>query len=215
MSRVKSIPYLTSPYLLPTHMHSHTHPFSPGLPQFFLVGIHTKPSKAFDEINALVDVYDEAVSHYGTENGIILGDFNADCSYLSQKRYNMLELVTDSRFTWLLDTDADTTTKNSNCAYDRCVCVLVCLHCVCVCMCACVGVWVCGCVGVLVDRLAKREGLGGRGEDTLVSLKLPLTVVDSICNLSTTLANTLTISSGLQFAIPTGLLLLAASVTMW
>ena len=145
MSRVKSIPYLTSPYLLPTHMHSHTHSFSPGLPQFFLVGIHTKPSKAFDEINALVDVYDEAVSHYGTENGIILGDFNADCSYLSQKRYNKLELVTDSRFTWLLDTDADTTTKNSNCAYDRCVCFGVFTLCVRVHVCVCVGVWVCGC----------------------------------------------------------------------
>ena len=182
-----------------THTYALTHflapPFSPGLPQFFLVGIHTKPSKAFDEINALVDVYDEAVSHYGTENGIILGDFNADCSYLSQKRYNMLELVTDSRFTWLLDTDADTTTKNSNCAYDRCVCVCVCVHCVCVCVYVCM----CGCVGALVDRLAEKEGLGGRGEDILVLLKLPLTVVDSICNLSTTLANTLTISSWLQF----------------
>ena len=94
-------------------------PFSPDIPQFFLVGIHIKHSEAFSEINALVGVYDEAVSHYGTENGIILGDFNADCSYLSKKRYNMLELVTDSRFTWLLDTNVDTTTKNSDCAYDR------------------------------------------------------------------------------------------------
>ena len=114
-----------------TLTHKFTHflipPFFPDLPQFFLVGIHTKPSKAFSEINALVDVYDEAVHHYGTENGIILGDFNADCSYLSQRRYNMLQLVTDSRFTWLLDTDVDTTTKNSNCAYDRCVCVCVCV----------------------------------------------------------------------------------------
>ena len=150
MSRVKSIPYLTSPYLLPTHMHSHTHPFSPGLPQFFLVGIHTKPSKAFSEINALVDVYDEAVNHYGTENGIILGDFNADCSYLSQKRYNKLELVTDSRFTWLLDNNVDTTTKNSNCAYDRCVWCVVCVVCVCACV-WCVYVCVCACVCVQIQ----------------------------------------------------------------
>ena len=111
-----------------THTHTCTSSFlslhahvsiSPDIPQFFLVGIRTKPSKAFSEINALVDVYDEAVSHYGTENGIILGDFNADCRYLSQRRYNMLELVTDSRFTWLLDTNIDSTTGNSDCAYDR------------------------------------------------------------------------------------------------
>ena len=112
-------PHHTTPHFSLTHFLISS--FSPGLPQFFLVGIRTKPSKAFSEINALVDVYDEAVHHYGTENGIILGDFNADCSYLSQRRYNMLQLVTDSRFTWLLDTDVDTTTKNSNCAYDRCV----------------------------------------------------------------------------------------------
>ena len=53
----------------------------------------------------------------------MLGDFNADCSYLSQRRYNTLLLATDSRFTWLLDTDIDSTTGNSDCAYDRCVCV--------------------------------------------------------------------------------------------
>ena len=125
-------------------------PFSPGLPQFFLVGIRTKPSKAFSEINALVDVYDEAVHHYGTENGIILGDFNADCSYLSQRRYNMLQLVTDSRFTWLLDTDVDTTTKNSNCAYDRCVCV---------CVCVCVWEGEGGCMCGWVERRVEWEGL--------------------------------------------------------
>ena len=100
---------------------------SPDLPEFFLVGIHTQPSSAYDEINALVDVYEEAVRYYGNANGIILGDFNADCSYLSQRRYDMLDLVTDPRFTWLLDNNVDTTTGNSNCAYDKCVCVCVCV----------------------------------------------------------------------------------------
>ena len=121
-----------------------------------------------------------------------MGDFNADCSYLSQKRYNMLELVTDLRFTWLLDTDVDTTTKNSNCAYDRCVCGGVGVR---------EGVWKGGWRGC---RGGKGGGeLGGSG----------LTIVDSICDLSTTLANTLTISSWLQ--PPTGLSLLAASVPTW
>ena len=52
----------------------------------------------------------------------MLGDFNADCSYLSQRRYNTLLLATDSRFTWLLDTNIDSTTGKSDCAYDRYVC---------------------------------------------------------------------------------------------
>jgi len=99
------------------------------------VGIHTQPSSAYDEINALVDVYEEAVRYYGNTNGIILGDFNSDCSYLSQRRYDMLVLVTDSRFTWLLDNDVDTTTGNSTCAYDKCVWCVVCGW--------CVGVYVC------------------------------------------------------------------------
>ena len=155
----------TSHFPLPfTHKHTLTHkfthflipPFFPGLPQFFLVGIHTKPSKAFSEINALVDVYDEAVHHYGTENGIILGDFNADCSYLSQRRYNMLQLVTDSRFTWLLDTDVDTTTKNSNCAYDRCVCVCVWEG----------GRWVYVWLGGEESRVERVEELWGSGQKT-------------------------------------------------
>ena len=115
-------PMFSSSPLLTTHTHTslpHTHPSpSPDL-EFFLIGIHTQPSNVLAELNALVEVYEEAVNRFGTENGIMLGDFNADCSYLSQRRYNMLLLVTDSRFTWLLDTNIDSTTGNSNCAYDR------------------------------------------------------------------------------------------------
>ena len=152
-----------------THTHIHAHlpsfpfmymsPSPPDIPQFFLVGIHTKPSEAFSEINALVDVYDEAVNHYGTENGIILGDFNADCSYLSQRHYNMLQLFTDSRFTWLLDTDVDSTTGNSDCAYDRLTSVAV-----------CVG----QCLQVLFSAFACCESLKGWGEDGIVLLFVQL-----------------------------------------
>ena len=66
------------------------------------------------------EVFAEAVDFYGTGNGIILGDLNADCSYLSRTRYNQLDLVLDTRFMWLIDSSVDTTTKSSDCAYDRC-----------------------------------------------------------------------------------------------
>ena len=81
------------------------------------MGIHTQPSNTFAEINALLDVYEDAAEFYDTQNGIIMGDFNADCRYLSQSRYNELILVTDERFTWLIG--SDTTTGATDCAYDR------------------------------------------------------------------------------------------------
>lgn len=94
------------------------HTSDTDLPNFFLVGIHVRPDDAFAEINALLNVYDEAVNYFQTENGMILGDFNSDCTYLSMASYNALSLVTDTRFTWSLR-PIDTTTTRTNCAYDR------------------------------------------------------------------------------------------------
>lgn len=91
-----------------------------AVPDFFLVGVHIRPSDAFAEIDTLLEVYENAAGVYGIENGIILGDFNADCSYLSMSKFRTLSLVVDERFTWLLDV-TDTTTGNSSCAYDRIV----------------------------------------------------------------------------------------------
>lgn len=51
---------------------------------------------------------------------MILGDLNADCDYLSDTEYANLSLVTDKRFTWLVnDTEDTTTTIGTHCAYDR------------------------------------------------------------------------------------------------
>lgn len=89
------------------------------IPDFFLVGAHIKPSDAVAELNAMDDVYDTLTNKFGTLNGILLGDFNADCSYVSKTKYLNLDLVKDKRFTWLVDSDVDTTVSLSDCAYDR------------------------------------------------------------------------------------------------
>ena len=93
----------------------------PGIPDFFLTGLHTEPGKSATakELSALVEVYNYATVSFQTNNGVLLGDFNADCQYLSMARYSRLELVTDSRFTWLIS--EDTTTGSTVCAYDRLV----------------------------------------------------------------------------------------------
>ena len=85
------------------------------------VNIHTKPTLAVDEMNALGDVLSWAKSNYSDDDDyVILGDFNADCSYAS---YNeLVELpISSSNYTWLIPDNADTTVGDSRCAYDRIV----------------------------------------------------------------------------------------------
>ncbi len=84
-----------------------------------MVGIHTKPSEAVEEINHLDEVFERASLEFQTENGIILGDFNGDCSYVSPREHELLDLVKDVSFTWLIDRKADTTTTGTLCSYDR------------------------------------------------------------------------------------------------
>ena len=51
---------------------------------------------------------------------MLLGDFNADCSYLPKKNRKNVRLLTDARFNWLIGDDRDTTVREStDCAYDR------------------------------------------------------------------------------------------------
>ena len=89
------------------------------MPKFFLVGIHTRPTEADIELNYLDEVLVAATGAFNTMNGMILGDFNADCSYVSQTKFESLDLVVDTSLTWWIDSDTDTTTGNSDCSYDR------------------------------------------------------------------------------------------------
>ncbi|EUB55271.1 Deoxyribonuclease-1-like protein [Echinococcus granulosus] len=59
-----------------------------------------------------------------TENLVILGDMNADCSYLTKKGRDNLRLRRDSRYKWRITDDMDTTVSVQKCAYDRLVAVL-------------------------------------------------------------------------------------------
>jgi len=89
-----------------------------------LIGIHTDPDTAVEEMEALVTVHRAVERLWNTDDILIMGDLNADCRYASQKRLERLTLRTDARFTWYIDDDVDTTTTNSHCSYDRCVATL-------------------------------------------------------------------------------------------
>ena len=84
---------------------------------FVCVGIHTKPSDAVAEINQLANVYDHIVAKMHIKDVVLMGDFNAGCDYV--RYFNNIALATDPTFYWLTTDVMDTTTKNSDCAYDR------------------------------------------------------------------------------------------------
>ncbi|KAK3596876.1 hypothetical protein CHS0354_029055 [Potamilus streckersoni] len=90
-----------------------------NLMRFALVGIHVKPKDAVNEITALSDVIKEVTSRLKETNIIIMGDLNADCSYVSKSAWTKIPLRQDTKVTWPVGDNIDTTTGTTDCAYDR------------------------------------------------------------------------------------------------
>jgi len=89
---------------------------------FVLAAIHTKPDAALEEIEALDDVVHWARTHFaGEDDFIVLGDYNASCTYASSYALDALS-IRGSSYTWVIPDDADTNVnQRSQCAYDRIV----------------------------------------------------------------------------------------------
>jgi deoxyribonuclease-1-like protein len=82
-----------------------------------LMVIHTDPDEATEEINALDTVVEYAQGVYPAEQDfIIIGDLNADCSYFDEDSTSTLS---GSDYYWCIDNSVDTTTKTTDCTYDR------------------------------------------------------------------------------------------------
>ncbi|XP_063423440.1 deoxyribonuclease-1-like [Mytilus trossulus] len=92
---------------------------STDVSDFAILALHSKPSKAPEEIDNITRVYDIVKSQWHLEDVIIAGDLNSDCSYLPDRDHDTVSLYNDPRFTWLIGDDVDTTTGNSECSYDR------------------------------------------------------------------------------------------------
>ncbi|KAB1253004.1 Deoxyribonuclease-1-like 1 [Camelus dromedarius] len=92
------------------------------LPSLVLVPLHTTPKAVEMELNALYDVFLDASQHWQSKDVILLGDFNADCGSLTQKRLDSLVLRTQAGFQWAIADGVDTTVRAStHCTYDRIV----------------------------------------------------------------------------------------------
>ncbi|OWF45687.1 deoxyribonuclease-1-like [Mizuhopecten yessoensis] len=89
---------------------------------FVVMGLHAKPDDAVREIELMEAAYEDALNTLNNPNMIIMGDFNADCSYAKESELAPFSFYYDSTFDWLTPWDADTTTsRNTDCAYDRIV----------------------------------------------------------------------------------------------
>ncbi|KAK5873128.1 hypothetical protein PBY51_013769 [Eleginops maclovinus] len=91
------------------------------LKDLVLIPVHTKPDDSLKELDELHDVVDSVREKWGTDNIMILGDFNADGRYLSKKKKDTIR-ISSAPYHWLIDDDVDTTSSNSNDhTYDRIV----------------------------------------------------------------------------------------------
>ncbi|XP_062316776.1 deoxyribonuclease-1-like isoform X6 [Osmerus eperlanus] len=87
-----------------------------------LMPVHTKPVGAEKELDELYDVFLDVKRKWGTDNIMILGDFNADGSYVSKKEMKLIRIRSDKNFHWLISDDVDTTANHKNDhTYDRIV----------------------------------------------------------------------------------------------
>ncbi|XP_039859502.1 deoxyribonuclease 1 like 4, tandem duplicate 1 isoform X2 [Simochromis diagramma] len=87
-----------------------------------MIPVHTKPTDSVEELDELYDVVKIIKTKWNTDNIMILGDFNADGSYVSNRDMKTIRIREDENFHWLIGDNVDTTTstKNTN-TYDRIV----------------------------------------------------------------------------------------------
>lgn len=82
--------------------------------------IHTDPDEAEEEIAALTEVAEYCTEVLPEDEMVILmGDFNADCSYFDED--DASSPLRSGEYAWLIGNDFDTTTKSTDCTYDRIV----------------------------------------------------------------------------------------------
>ena len=106
----------------PITVHFSTVKSSGDIPDFTVFGVHIDPDDVVQELDEFPAAYEYAIAEGYPAKGILMGDMNADCSYLSKKKYDSLKMVSDSRFLWLNQNELDTTVSlNTDCFYDRIV----------------------------------------------------------------------------------------------
>lgn len=89
--------------------------------EFAIVPLHAAPLDAVAEIDSLYDVYLDVRQKWDLEDIMLMGDFNAGCSYVPSSHWSSIRLRTSPAFQWLIPDTADTTVTSTHCPYDRIV----------------------------------------------------------------------------------------------
>ena len=103
--------------------------------EFSAFVLHADPDDAVAELHALSvafgESYEGSTEATGDVGALLFGDFNAECRYVTATQWacirdlgcvdHAMGLWNTTRFAWLLDDTHDTTTKATDCAYDRVV----------------------------------------------------------------------------------------------
>ncbi|XP_015391254.1 deoxyribonuclease-1 [Panthera onca] len=89
--------------------------------EFAIVPLHAAPLDAVAEMDSLYDVYLDVRRKWDLEDVMLMGDFNAGCSYVVPSQWSSIRLRTSPAFQWLIPDTADTTATSTRCAYDRIV----------------------------------------------------------------------------------------------
>ncbi|XP_013862591.1 uncharacterized protein LOC106516669 [Austrofundulus limnaeus] len=96
------------------------HSATTRLKDFVLIGQHTSPKSAMEEMDELFTVVKRISKKWRTDNVMILGDLNAGCGYVTVKGWKSVRLRSDPKFSWLIGDEQDTTVREkTHCAYDR------------------------------------------------------------------------------------------------
>ncbi|XP_054640486.1 deoxyribonuclease 1 like 4, tandem duplicate 1 [Dunckerocampus dactyliophorus] len=108
--------FARDPYILRFRCHNTV------LKDLVMIPVHTKPQDSETELDELFDVFEHVKAKWRTDNVMILGDFNADGSYVSERDMQSIRIRCDKNFHWLIGDDVDTTASNTNAhTYDRIV----------------------------------------------------------------------------------------------
>jgi len=87
---------------------------------FVLATVHVKPDDAEAEIDELVYVMKYGRDRFPSQQDVILlGDFNADCSYFNEA--SSVSPMRGSDYYWAIGDELDTNVASSECTYDRVV----------------------------------------------------------------------------------------------
>ncbi|KAM4609817.1 deoxyribonuclease-1-like [Polymixia lowei] len=108
--------FAREPYILHFNLHNTV------LKDLVLIPVHTRPRDSEKELDELYEVFLTVKDKWRTDNIMILGDFNADGKYVSEKEMKEIRIRSDKNFHWLIGDDVDTTANTGNeHTYDRIV----------------------------------------------------------------------------------------------